>query len=78
MRPRGSSLNPTPPLLLFPLRRACTGGWDWAPYALTQAPAQPGTARVFSRGIWKSVYLVTAAAAFVQHVVPLTFYTGPL
>jgi beta-mannosidase len=57
-------------------RRTVSAQWDWAPYSLTTAPAQPGTARVFSRGIWKSVYLVTAAAAFVTHVVPHVFYTG--
>jgi hypothetical protein len=57
---------------------ACTGGWDWAPYSsvYAQQPANPGTAQLFSRGIWKSVYLVSVSTAAITHVVPHTYYTG--
>jgi len=33
---------------------SCTGGWDWAPYSTTSE----GGAATFSKGIWKSVYVV--------------------
>lgn len=55
---------------------ACTGGWDWAPYSDQSQAAQPGTAKLFSKGIWKSVYVVTTASAAMTHVVPQTFYNG--
>ena len=53
---------------------ACTGGWDWAPYSTTSGPGY----KTFSRGIWKSVYLVTidGGGALIEHVVPQIFYTG--
>lgn len=54
---------------------ACSGGWDWAPYSDT---TQEGS-RTFSKGIWKSVYVasVNQGGAFIEHVVPHTFYKGP-
>eukprot|EP00038_Savillea_parva_P028912 m.67751 g.67751 ORF g.67751 m.67751 type:complete len:1029 (+) comp8463_c0_seq1:39-3125(+) len=54
---------------------ACSGGWDWAPYATTYN--RWGT-KVFSLGIWKDVYLVPVApkAAAITHVVPAIAYTG--
>eukprot|EP00117_Sycon_ciliatum_P047416 scpid83310/ scgid33866/ Probable beta-mannosidase A; Mannanase A len=53
---------------------ACTGGWDWAPYSMSSGPGY----HTFSRGIWRSVYLVTVAAGSVaiEHIVPQIFYTG--
>lgn len=65
---------------------ACTGGWDWAPYTTTcstpanqsrHGPDNPppnsyGAAQTFSKGIWKSVYVLGAQdnAAVIKHVVP--------
>eukprot|EP00117_Sycon_ciliatum_P046191 scpid34575/ scgid33108/ Beta-mannosidase; Lysosomal beta A mannosidase; Mannanase len=56
---------------------ACTGGWDWAPYSTT-AEASTG-ARTFTRGIWKSVYLLSIdfGSVAIEHIVPEIFYTGP-
>jgi hypothetical protein len=51
---------------------SCTGGWDWAPYTNTFQ----GSAHTFSKGIWKSVYVVTVQSAAVTHVVPQIFYQG--
>ena len=58
-----------------PHTHACTGGWDWAPYATTYN--RWGT-KVFSLGVWKDVYLVPVApkAAAITHVVPAITYTG--
>ena len=55
---------------------ACTGGWDWAPYTTTSESSTG--ANTFTRGIWKSVYLVTinGGGAAIEHVVPQIFYTG--
>ena len=54
---------------------ACSGGWDWAPYATTYN--RWGT-KVFTLGIWKDVYLVPVApkAAAITHIVPAVTYTG--
>jgi len=52
---------------------ACTGGWDWAPYSNTKD--QHG-ATTLSKGIWKSVYVVTASTLAIAHVVPQVFYSG--
>ena len=54
---------------------ACSGGWDWAPYATTY---DRWGAKVFSLGVWKDVYLVSVApaAAAISHVVPAVTYTG--
>jgi len=54
---------------------ACSGGWDWAPYAKTYN--RWGT-KVFTLGIWKDVYLVpvVSKAAAIMHVVPAITYTG--
>jgi beta-galactosidase/beta-glucuronidase len=45
---------------------------DWAPYTNTFQ----GSAHTFSKGIWKSVYIVTVQSAAVTHVVPQIFYQG--
>ncbi len=55
---------------------AATGGWDWAPYTNDFTPAVPGTATVFSKGIWKSVYTVAVSSAAITYVVPHVYYTG--
>ena len=64
---------------------ACSGGWDWAPYSTT---TQEG-ALTFSKGIWKSVYLVGLTSAegeaverkesvpAIVHMTPLVQYDGP-
>ena len=52
---------------------ACSGGWDWAPY--TTAKDSQGLA-VFTKGIWKDVYLVAVVQAAITHVVPQVIYTG--
>eukprot|EP00117_Sycon_ciliatum_P026411 scpid28634/ scgid21686/ Beta-mannosidase; Lysosomal beta A mannosidase; Mannanase len=56
---------------------ACTGGWDWAPYTTTLESST--NSATFTRGIWKSVYLVTVngGGAAIEHVIPQIFYTGP-
>lgn len=51
---------------------ACTGGWDWAPYTQT---SQEGAA-TFTKGIWKSVYVVKVESAAISHLVPHVFYKG--
>ena len=51
---------------------ACTGGWDWAPYSTTE---QEGI-NTFSKGIWKSVYVVEVSSAALTHVVPQVHYLG--
>ena len=59
---------------------ACTGGWDWAPYSYTNSTSGGNhtAAQTFSKGIWKSVYLITVPAATVAitHVTPHTRYMG--
>jgi len=55
---------------------ACTGGWDWAPYSVTAQWSPVGKANTFSKGLWKSVYLVTVTSTALTAVVPLTYYTG--
>jgi len=55
---------------------ACTGGWDLAPYSDTYQESVPGLAHTFSKGIWKSVYLVTVSSVALTYVVPQVFYTG--
>lgn len=46
---------------------ACAAGWDWAP--------QPAWGPM-TRGVVRSVYLVSVPSLAVTHVVPLVFYTG--
>ena len=53
---------------------ACSGGWDWAPYL--DDFEKSTQARTFSRGIWKSVYVVSVKEAAITHVVPQIFYLG--
>ena len=53
---------------------ACTGGWDWAPYTTTKDPDTG--ANTFTKGIWKSVYLVRVSSAAITHVVPQVRYKG--
>jgi beta-mannosidase len=60
---------------------ACSGGWDWAPYSYTitnSSGATTGPASTFSKGVWKSVYIVEvpAASAAITHVTPHTRYSG--
>lgn len=50
--------------------------WDWAPYSDTKQAGAPGTAATFTKGLWKSVYLVGVRAAAITHIVPHTFYQG--
>eukprot|EP00912_Choanoflagellata_sp_UC4_P002006 UC4_evm3s1289 len=52
----------------------CSGGWDWAPYT---GVSQEG-ASVFTRGIWKSVYLANLdkASVGITHIVPQVYYLG--
>ena len=52
---------------------ACSGGWDWAPYSNTY---DTHGAFTFSKGIWKSVYLVYVSHAALTYVVPHVFYQG--
>lgn len=53
---------------------ACTGGWDWAPFTTTTTPDTG--AHTFTKGIWKSVYLVKVSSAVITHVVPQIRYNG--
>jgi beta-mannosidase len=46
----------------------CSGGWDWAPYV--QFPAH-----YWSKGVWKTVYLIADGPA-IEHVAPRVFYAG--
>ena len=54
----------------------CSGGWDWAPYSfMRDVDGNP----MWTRGIWKDVYLVgftRATAAAVTYVVPQVRYVG--
>ena len=56
---------------------ACSGGWDWAPFPGAPVTADTG-AKTYSRGIWKSVYLVRVAkdSAAIEDVVPEMYYRG--
>ncbi len=53
----------------------CAGGWDWAPYS-SATGVTPGGVRTFTKGIWKSVYLLAVRSVAIAHVVPLVFYNG--
>jgi beta-mannosidase len=66
---------------------ACSGGWDWAPQTLVRTPPCPPNASAscahaglaaFSRGLWKSVYLIAlpAGSAALTALVPAIFYAG--
>ena len=46
-------------------------GWDWAPYTMTY---NNETALVFSKGIWKSVYILEQSEVYISDIVPLTYY----
>lgn len=52
---------------------ACTGGWDWAPYSWIK---NSEGATIYSKGIWKSVYILTSSSIAITDVVPLTYYQG--
>ena len=56
---------------------ACSGGWDWAPFPGAPVTADTG-AKTYSRGIWKSVYLVIVPkeSAAIKAVVPEIYYRG--
>lgn len=53
---------------------SCSGGWDWAPYSTTDYKG----AKTFSKGIWRSAYLVgsNAGSAALEHTSPRTYYKG--
>ena len=54
---------------------ACTGGWDWAPYTNTKSAGTQ--ANTFTKGIWKSVYLInTLKGVAITHIVPQIKYLG--
>ena len=59
---------------------ACSGGWDWAPYSDTYSmgwgASGPQSTRSFTKGIWRSVYLVTVSSAAITYLVPQVFYDG--
>lgn len=57
---------------------ACSGGWDWAPYTTTREGRSKDVSKAatFSKGIWKSVYVVYAPIAALDYVVPQIFYLG--
>jgi beta-mannosidase len=52
---------------------ACSGGWDWAPYAREQ-DAQ-GT-QMFTLGIVKPVSIISVRHFYVSYVVPKLYYLG--
>ena len=54
----------------------CSGGWDWAPYS--NARDHDSGLPVFTKGVWKSVYLVplNSNSAAITSLVPLVKYTG--
>ena len=62
-----------PSLPTYGLFSMCTGGWDWAPYSETVSVDKFPT---FSRGIWKSVYLLDVPWLAVTHTVLHTEYRG--
>eukprot|EP01116_Phalansterium_solitarium_P018951 TRINITY_DN5166_c2_g1_i1.p1 TRINITY_DN5166_c2_g1~~TRINITY_DN5166_c2_g1_i1.p1 ORF type:complete len:461 (-),score=159.37 TRINITY_DN5166_c2_g1_i1:31-1413(-) len=79
LKPTGNVLTVTFPLVTDVRNNegrfmACTGGWDWAPYSNTKTANGMTT---FSKGIWKSVYVVGFNYAALTHVVPLVYYRGP-
>lgn len=53
---------------------ACTGGWDWAPYTNTYSSGTK--AHTFTKGMWKSVYLVRVSSAAIMSVNPQVVYRG--
>lgn len=59
---------------------ADSGGWDWAPYSLNfsmgYGASGPTPARYLTKGIYKSVYLVTVSTAAITHFVPHVYYNG--
>eukprot|EP01047_Picozoa_sp_COSAG01_P000930 COSAG01_NODE_19_length_39011_cov_38.134968_4_plen_160_part_00 len=54
---------------------ACSGAWDWAPYTATYNSAK---AHTFTKGIWKSIYLVGVpeGGAALEHLQPRITYDG--
>lgn len=56
---------------------ACSGGWDWAPYTGTTVNNGNEQSRTFSKGIWKSVYLVPTTHLAITHLQAHVSYTGP-
>lgn len=80
--PVGSLLRATDNRLTVSFRRDianggrfmdCSGGWDWGPYSRTRdVEGNP----MFTRGIWKSVYLVAVSPYAIEYVVPEVLYNG--
>ena len=71
--PTGNILSIASPPLSDPRNSAgrymaSAAGWDWAPAPLWG---------VMTRGVVRSVYLVSAPTLAITHVVPLVFYNGP-
>ena len=62
------------PSLLTQFYAMCTGGWDWAP--LSNTTTSDGQAATYSRGIWKSVYLIESPYLTLTDVSPLISYRG--
>ena len=62
------------PQLLTQFYAMSTGGWDWAP--LSNTTTADGQAATYSRGIWKSVYLVDSPAVTLTDISPLISYRG--
>ena len=55
---------------------ACSGGWDWAPYTGTVLSNGNEQSRTFTKGIWKTVYLVPVPALALGQLVAQPTYTG--
>ena len=62
------------PALLTQFYAMSTGGWDWAP--LSNTTTADGQAATYTRGIWKSVYLIESPALLLTDVSPLISYRG--
>ena len=52
---------------------ACSGGWDWS--FVTNTATSNGWS-TFSKGIWKSVYLLPVEATVITDVKAITLYSG--
>lgn len=61
------------PFIFAQLRLFCSGGWDWAPVGNTNTRTGAST---FSKGIFKSIYLIPVSTVAITHVTPLVFYNG--
>ena len=82
--PVGPLLKPTDNMLQVEFLRqipthgrfmACSGGWDWAPYSDLRSVEGH---QMLTKGIWRSVYLVTVPTGSVAilHAVPTTHFVS--